>query len=322
MLTITKTFYGNEAAIKDVKSRYSITVTPSSGDRIVLNLNPEAQDNPNGYVQYDEATDTYTWVVTVGRNTTCTVSENGYLANSETGAYGSGLTMATLAEYCLQNSSDPSSGTWRTYNDSPVSVTIAAYPADMSYDSYQTVAFLNSYIPTTDMVIRKVDAANGLVLGQPLDFVLKKDGSAVKLWEADGTYYVYDPSNALDPGADVQVVENGTITVDASGSTALVGLKDRAYAGTYSLTEVAAPEGYMRLDHDVTFDVAVNKNGQVSVTLHPDSNASLSGTEGLVLRITNKAETTQVLVKKQWANGETPEAVTLQLYVNGTKMEG
>ena len=326
MLTITKTFYGNEAAIKDVKSRYSITVTPTNGDRIVLNLEPETQANPNGYVQYDEATDTYTWVVTVGRNTTCTVAESNYQAHSTPDWYGQGLTMATLAEYCLQNSSDSSSGTWRTYNGSdngsPVSVTIAAYPADMSYDSYQTVAFLNSYIPTNVMVIRKVDAASGLVLGQPVDFVLKKDGVAVDLWKADGTYYVYDPSNALDPGADVQVVENGTITVDASGSTALVGLKDSAYAGTYSLTEVAAPDGYMRLDHDVTFYVAVDENGQVSVTLRPDSNASLSGTEGLVLRITNKAETTQVLVKKQWANGETPEAVTLQLYVNGTKMEG
>ena len=74
----------------------------------------------------------------------------------------------------------------------------------------------------------------------------------------------------------------------------------------------------MYLDTPVTFSVS----GDGAVTLQNHPNASLSGSEGLVLRIKNRAETTQVVVRKQWADGETPESVTLQLYVNGTKMEG
>lgn len=322
-LTITKTFYGNDDAVTLVKANYALEVVKEDGSLLMLNLREASSENANGYISWDEASDTYTWVVSVDRNATCTVRESGYQAPEKSDAYGADITMATLAEYCLLNSDAQGAGSWMTYDANGVSVTIEAYPTDVEYTGYQTVALLNSYIPTNAMVIRKVDATTGLALGQPVDFVMFKanesaDDEPCVLWEdaSTGVYYMYDPVNQGEVDADDVVRhDDGAITVGSTGSVVLVGLKDARLAGTYELREVAAPHGYMLLASPVVF--TVDENGVLSLQEH--RNATLVG-DGLTLRITNDAETTAVVVRKEWAAGETPETVVLQLYRNGASM--
>ena len=61
----------------------------------------------------------------------------------------------------------------------------------------------------------------------------------------------------------------------------------------------------------------MNANGSIALTAH--TNATLSA-DGTTLRITNESKTTRLIVRKEWAEGETALPVTLQLYKNGASM--
>ncbi len=84
---ITKTFAGDKEAIAEVKKNYQISITHDdingggTQQDYVLTLNSadkEDRTNHFGYTSYDEATDTYTWVLTGRQGRTYTAKEMNY----------------------------------------------------------------------------------------------------------------------------------------------------------------------------------------------------------------------------------------------------
>ena len=311
-LTIQKSFYGYSAAVADVKENYSITVEPTDSTSNATAFTLRLEQSPTvgtGYTSYDSETDTYTWVLDTYQNTQYKVTENNYTAKD---TYN-GVSIASLAEYVIRNSGGSNDGKWLPYTTDGVVVTPRSYPVDIGEpESYQTVSFLNSYIPTNTMVVRKVDASSGRGIGNVSFQLYKKvNGEFTEqavYQDSNGVYYIYQDSSSSYTPVD-------RLTGNNQGIFTLIGLKDAAYAGTYRLVEVAAPDGYNQILDPIEFTA----DASGTITLTPHDNATLTA-DGITLRITNESKTTQLVVRKEWAEGETKLPVTLQLYKNGASM--
>lgn len=312
-LTVTKTFYGQSAAVKSVKDNYSITVQENGKDSVAhsLNLNPASDDNAGGYTTHDTATDTYTWVIPLTTNKYFNLKENNYQYGNQEGE-----NIATLAEYRIVNSTDSSAAAGRqTYNhNTGVQVLAKAYNVDLDYHAYQTVEFYNSYIPTNAMPISKVDGSGAALPG--VTFVLYKDNALMEIWKDNaGIYYIYDPTES---GITATKVENGYITVDSQGYALVMGLKDSKYTGdfTFSLVEEISPEGYAKIQ-PINFTVDANGN----ITLEANELAALLP-DGSTLRVTNTSMVMNVTVVKNWLVPEDAQPVKVKLTMDGTPLSG
>lgn len=301
-LTITKTFYGNSVAIQEVKnSPYTISVMDGEKAIYTLDLDPEDTSSNTGYVNYDASTDTYTWKIDLATSKTYTLLENNYIVASNV---VDGMDMASLAEYMVVNGGDENVSR-TTYPTAGITVTAKSYSVDIDYTSYKTVKLYNSYLPTTAMLLRKVDDSGNTLSG--VNFQLKKDDSLVQMYkDADGIYYIYaaEDASAVD-----------YITTDAFGQAIIIGLKDEQYKGEYKLVEVAAPTGYAKIDEEMAF--TLDENGNLSVDGISSYLELLD--DGITLQVTNTSHTMDITVIKQWLDG-TDEEVTLQLYLNGAAM--
>lgn len=312
-LTVTKTFYGQSAAVESVKGNYSITVQENGKDSVAhsLNLNPASDDNAGGYTTHDTATDTYTWVIPLTTNKYFNLKENNYQYGNQEGE-----NIATLAEYRIVNSTDSSAAAGRqTYNhNTGVQVLAKAYNVDLDYHAYQTVEFYNSYIPTNAMPISKVDGSGAALPG--VTFVLYKDNALMEIWKDNaGIYYIYNPTES---GITATKVENGYITVDSQGYALVMGLKDSKYTGdfTFSLVEEISPEGYAKIqpiDFTVTEDGRIELQANGLAALLPD---------GSTLRVTNTSKVMNVTVVKNWLVPEDAQPVKVKLTMDGTPLSG
>lgn len=301
-LTITKTFYGNSAAIQAVKnSLYTISVMDGENAIYTLDLDPENTSSNTGYVNYDASTDTYTWKIDLTTNKRYTLKENNYTVASNV---VNGMSMASLAEYMVINGDDVP----RTnYPSDGISVTAKAYSVDVDYTSYKTAKFYNSYIPTNAMLLRKVDDSKNTLPG--IRFQLKKNNQIKQLYQdRDGTYYIYRP-------ADIETKAVDCITTDALGQAIIIGLKDATYAGEYKLIELEAPEGYSKIEEEMAFNLA--ENGTLSVVGESSYIDLLE--DGITLQVTNTSHTMDVTVKKVWSDNSNKE-VKVALYLNGAAM--
>ncbi len=169
---IKKTFVGDSAAIAEVKKNYSITVTKSDDSKDTRTLTLKAASSSDstslGYTTYDEATDTYTWVVEGYQGEQYTVKEQNYTAKditseetSRAGALKKAFT--STSRYSIHNAENHEHDTNgdKLYPEEGVSVTMDAYATDIDKQYYQTVHLTNIYAQTEHQPVFRQDTAGG-----------------------------------------------------------------------------------------------------------------------------------------------------------------
>lgn len=292
-LTITKTFNGDAdaiAAVKQNNNNYSIAVTWDNNDRYSLNLQPYAEDNTGGYVNYNKETDTYVWKITLNTSKTYNLKEVNYEYSENN--------IQTVADYKITNGSHNVVRT--SYSEeNGINVIAEAYSVDTDYMSYQTVSLFNTYLHNTTVLLRKVDDSDRALAG--VGFQLYQDGSntPLTLYQAtDGSYYLSDGDDRT---------ETTDLTTNALGQIMLADLK--SHSGTYILRETKPLTGYLEIE-DIT--LTVNEHGTVTA-----SGEELE--DGITLKITNTSKTMDVTVIKEWTDN-TNLPVKVNLYRNGVPM--
>jgi len=356
---VTKTFDGDENAIQYVKgvkdkkdgTAYAISVTHESSDKnsdakdntmprdddtdvvdYMLALEPKDKTDDDtiirGYDSYDEATNTYTWILSGRQGREYTLQEQNYQVNEEeyqwSGTY----------QYMIRNSPVESDGTskdtngWLSYTSSSKKITLkaAAYASDASKESYQTVAFKNTYAPYGSISLAKIDDTTGSPLKNVQFRLTDANGNPVMLYQKPNTSeYKHDQHG---DSSYSQEIKNGVITTNANGMLYL-GLE----MGKYTLTETP-PFGY---DGPSSITFSVDEYGKISQN---DLNADVENldteqkaTSDWVIISDNQAlltvkNTSKMLVtvtaQKVWENTDADKIkpVTVSLYRNGVKMSG
>ncbi len=143
------------------------------------------------------------------------------------------------------------------------------YALTFDLSDYAEITFVNYYVPL--LTIEKTDSADPGIKLSGASFILSKemneDGETVTYYyTADGWTREKDTAEILTTG------EDGLVTA---------GLWDGTENAVYFLTEVQAPDGYLLLEHEVTF--TVTPEGEVSVS-GEDPTVSVSEDGHLVIR--------------------------------------
>lgn len=298
-LTVTKTFAGDREAIEAIKDDYRIEVAyvPRAGEAAsVVPPHPGAtlaltDDN----VSFNQETNTYTWTVPVDMNRDYTVKEINYTSELDS--------VVTTAQYYVSGSRIPEQNTngWQPYN------TAVTVTGQTETDGRQTVAFLNTYTQTGEMILEKVDAMTGALMPGVSFKVAKRGDPTLTIYRLpDGTY----TTDSEAEGAER--VEGNVITTNANGQAFLyLGV------GTFTFREVV-PTGY---EDPGLITVTLGENGSIR-----DANAANDGDRreyvrfnGITLRVRNYSKMVPLRVEKIWADGENT-SVQVQVYANGVSM--
>lgn len=298
-LTVTKTFAGDREAIDAIKDGYRIKVTyvPRAGEAAsVVPPHPGTTLTLTGEnVSFNQETNTYTWTVPVDMNRDYTVEEINYTSELDS--------VVTTAQYYVSGSRIPEQNTngWQPYN------TAVTVTGQAEIDGRQTVAFLNTYTQTGEMILEKVDAMTGALMPGVSFTVAKQGGSALTIYRLpDGTYTTDSAAEGAVP------VEGNVITTNANGQAFL-----HLGVGTFTFRE-EVPTGY-------------EDPGLITVTLGADGSISDANAEkdsdrrefvrfnGITLRVRNYSKMVPLRVEKIWADGENT-SVQVQVYANGVSM--
>lgn len=344
---IKKTFVGDKEAIDEVKQNYSITVTKSDDSKDTRTLTLKAASSSDstslGYTTYDEATDTYTWVVEGYQGEQYTVKEHNYTAKditseetSRAGALKKAFT--STSRYSIHNAENHEHDTNgdKPYTDDGVSVTMAAYATDIDEQYYQTVHLTNIYAQAGILTLSKADRVTGHGLGNVQFKLSNQNGSELKLLRRPNTnQYSVKTQQAGNLGYTETVPDN-IVQTDANGYVQLRlpplidgDTVDTRYDGEYFLEEIL-PEGYTGAKK---ISITVTDQGGVRFTIvaRDDNNNDTTSTwldpnapnDAPILYNTSKMLTTVTAVKKWTAT--TLEAskvsVTVQLCRNGRPLE-
>ena len=343
---IKKTFVGDSEAIDEVKKNYSITVTKSNdtSDTRTLTLKAASSSDSTslGYTTYDQATETYTWVVEGYQGEQYTVKEQNYTAKditseetSRAGALKKAFT--STSRYSIHNAENHEHDTNgdKLYPDEGVSVTMAAYAADIDAQYYQTVHLTNIYAQAGILTLSKADRVTGHGLSNVQFKLSNQNGSPLKLLCRPNTnQYSVETQQAGKLGYTKPVPDN-IVQTDANGYVQLRlpplidgDTLDVSYEGMYYLEEIL-PEGYTGAKK---ISITVTDQGKVRFTIvaYDDNNKDTTSTwldntqnDAPILYNTSKMLTTVTAVKKWTAT--TLEAskvpVTVQLCRNGRPLE-
>ena len=341
---IEKTFVGDSEAIAEVKNNYSITVTKSNdpSDTRKLTLNAAKDDTENlGYTTYDKATETYTWVVEGYQGEQYTIKENNYTAqditikeNSRTGTLKKAFT--STSRYAIHNAENHENDTNgdKPYPEAGVSVTMAAYAADIDEQYYQTVHLTNIYAQAGILTLSKADSVTGHGLGNVQFKLSNQDGSKLELLRRRNTNQYSVKTQQAGKLDYTEAVPDNIVQTDANGYVQLRlppfvdgDEPETSYKGEYFLEEIL-PEGYTGAKK---ISIIVTNQGEVRFTIVAldDNNNDTTGTwldntqnDAPILYNTSKMLTTVTAVKK-WSttldNSKVP--VTVQLCRNGRPLE-
>lgn len=344
---IKKTFVGDSEAIDEVKKNYSITVTKSDDSKDTRTLTLKAASSSDstslGYTTYDEATDTYTWVVEGYQGEQYTVKEQNYTAKditseetSRAGALKKAFT--STSRYSIHNAENHEHDTNgdKLYPDEGVSVTMAAYAADIDAQYYQTVHLTNIYAQAGILTLSKADRVTGHGLGNVQFKLSNQNGSPLKLLRRPNTnQYSVETQQSGNLGYTEPVPDN-IVQTDANGYVQLRlpplidgDTLDVSYEGMYYLEEIL-PEGYTgakKISIIVTDDakvhfkiVALDGSNKDATSTWLDPNAP---NDAPILYNTSKMLTTVTAVKKWTATTleSSKVPVTVQLCRNGRPLE-
>lgn len=343
---IKKTFVGDSEAIDEVKKNYSITVTKSddSEDTRTLTLKAASSSDSTslGYTTYDEATDTYTWVVEGYQGEQYTIKEQNYTAKditseetSRAGALKKAFT--STSRYSIHNAENHENDTNgdKLYPEEGVSVTMAAYATDIDEQYYQTVHLTNIYAQAGILTLSKADGVTGHGLGNVQFKLSNQNDSELELLRRPNTnQYSVKTQQAGNLGYTETVPDN-IVQTDANGYVQLRlpplidgDTLDVSYEGKYFLEEIL-PEGYTGAkkisiivtdDAQVRFEIIAlddNNNDTTSTWLDNTQN------DAPILYNTSKMLTTVTAVKKWTATTleSSKVPVTVQLCRNGRPLE-
>lgn len=345
---IKKTFVGDKEAIDEVKQNYSITVTKSDDSKDTRTLTLKAASSSDstslGYTTYDQATDTYTWVVEGYQGEQYTVKEQNYTAKditseetSRAGALKKAFT--STSRYSIHNAENHEHDTNgdKPYTDEGVSVTMDAYAADIDAQYYQTVHLTNIYAQAGILTLSKADRITGHGLGNVQFKLSNKNGSELKLLRRPNTnQYSVETQQAGKLGYTETVPDN-IVQTDANGYVQLRlpplidgdNTLDVSYAGEYYLEEIL-PEGYTGAKK---ISITVTDQGKVrfKIVAYDDNNNNTTSTwldpnapnDAPILYNTSKMLTTVTAVKKWTATTleSSKVPVTVQLCRNGRPLE-
>ena len=343
---IKKTFVGDSEAIALVKNNYSITVTksddPSDTRTLTLNAASSSDGTSLGYTTYDKDTETYTWVVEGYQGEQYTVKEQNYTApditseeNSRAGTLKKAFT--STSRYSIHNAENHEHDTNgdKPYTDNGVSVTMAAYAADIDEQYYQTVHLTNIYAQAGILTLSKADSVTGHGLGNVQFKLSNQDGSPLELLRRQNTnQYSVKTQQAGTLGYTEKVPDN-IVQTDANGYVQLRlppfvdgDEPETSYKGEYFLEEIL-PEGYTGAKK---ISIIVTNQGEVRFTIVAldDSNNDTTKTwldntqnDAPILYNTSKMLTTVTAVKK-WTKTTLDDSkvpVTVQLCRNGRPLE-
>ena len=344
---IKKTFVGESAAINEVKKNYSITVTKSDDSKDTRTLTLKAASSSDstslGYTTYDEATDTYTWVVEGYQGEQYTVKEQNYTAKditseetSRAGALRKAFT--STSRYSIHNAENHEHDTNgdKLYPDEGVSVTMAAYAADIDAQYYQTVHLTNIYAQAGILTLSKADRVTGHGLGNVQFKLSNKNGSPLELLRRPNTNQYSVKTQQAGNLDYTETVPDNIVQTDANGYVQLRlpplidgDTVDTRYDGEYFLEEIL-PEGYTgakKISIIVTDDaqvhfkiVALDGSNKDATSTWLDPNAP---NDAPILYNTSKMLTTVTAVKKWTATTleSSKVPVTVQLCRNGRPLE-
>lgn len=342
---IKKTFVGDSEAIAEVKKNYSITVTKSNdtSDTRTLTLKAAKDDTENlGYTTYDKATGTYTWVVEGHQGEQYTVKEHNYTAKditseetSRTGTLKKAFT--STSRYAIHNAENHENDTNgdKPYTDDGVSVTMAAYAADIDNQYYQTVHLTNIYAQAGILTLSKADRVTGHGLGNIQFKLSNQNGSPLELLRRPNTNQYSVKTQQAGKLDYTETVPDNIVQTDANGYVQLRlpplvdgDTVDTSYEGKYYLEEIL-PEGYTgakKISITVTdkgtvrFEIVAlddNNNDTKDAWLDPSA-----PNDAPILYNTSKMLTTVTAVKKWSTTLESSKVpVTVQLCRNGRPLE-
>lgn len=298
-LRITKTFAGDAEAIKALKNGYQIQY------EFVKFGNDDTYDPPHpdgtltltdDKVDYDPATNTYTWEVDVDQYRDYQIKEVNFISD--------GNQVTTTAQYQVQHSKFAGQNTtgWQPYQDS---VTVTGQ--SQTDTALQTVSFLNTYTQVGTMTLRKVDALTNGLMANVAFTVAKQGDSSFQLYSLGNGQYTVD-RNEL--GA-VSAPEN-RVTTNANGLVFL----DLGDAGTYTFKEVV-PTGY---EDPGVITVTLGNGSIISASAaNTAGNRQFTEFSGSELLVRNYSKVVPLVVEKIWADNENT-SVTLQGLVGGQSM--
>ena len=292
-LKVTKTFAGDAEAIAAVQQGYSIDVKYVPNEYTPANTGGTLSLTGDN-VQYDAATNTYTWVLPVDQYRDYTVTEKNYQSDR------SGI--VTNAQYSISRSVFQGQNTdgWQLYTGrlTVTGQTLAA--------GEQTVSLLNIYTQTGVMTLEKVDALTGVFLPGVSFTVRGEEGQPLRLYDLGENHYTVDPQQGCS------VVDGGQITTDAKGQAFLyLGV------GTFTFTETV-PQGY---EDPGTITVTLGVDGTINQASAANNKADREFTHynGTTLRVRNYSKVLPLTVEKFWADGEN-KPVVLQVFCEGQNM--
>lgn len=344
---IKKTFVGDSEAITEVKKNYSITVTKSNdtSDTRTLTLNAASSNDSTdlGYTTYDKATETYTWVVEGYQGEQYTVKEHNYTAKditseetSRTGTLKKAFT--STSRYAIHNAENHENDTNgdKSYTDDGVSVTMAAYAADIDNQYYQTVHLTNIYARAGILTLSKADRVTGHGLGNIQFKLSNQNGSPLELLRRPNTNQYSVKTQQAGKLGYTEIVSDNIVQTDANGYVQLRlpplvdgDTVDTSYEGKYYLEEIL-PEGYTGAKK---ISITVTDKGEVRFTIVAldDNDNNTTGTwldpnapnDAPILYNTSKMLTTVTAVKK-WTKTTLDDSkvpVTVQLCRNGRPLE-
>ena len=352
---VTKTFAGDEEAIKAVKENgYSISVTHNHDTNqnteehtdYILSLEPsylEMRQDYVGYTRYDEETDTYTWILTARQNREYTLTERSYKPPDSTGT-----TYEGSYHYMIENSDTGNTIDWQPYpEETGIKLTAQAYPEDAPEDSYQRVSFRNIYVREGLLTVMKVDAATSRGLGNVAFKISRVDEQPIKVYRKytmngkdqvyQNQYKVVRASYDESPDEDreatdlYELVEDNVLKTDGTGLFQVylpVDSTSDNKSAEYFLQETL-PLGY---DGPTKLKVTVSDNGKIQQitqvvepnTELPDGKKWITGENTAMLTINNYSKIlTTVTAQKKW-DDTIPEnerqSVKVELWRNDVKM--
>lgn len=343
---IKKTFVGDSEAIALVKNSYSITVTksddPSDTRTLTLKAASSSDGTSLGYTTYDKATETYTWVVEGYQGEQYTVKEHNYTAKDitidETSRAGTlQKAFTSTSRYSIHNAENHEHDTNgdKPYTEAGVSVTMAAYAADIDEQYYQTVHLTNIYAQAGILTLSKADSVTGHGLGNIQFKLSNQDGSPLELLRRPNTNQYSVKTQQAGKLGYTEAVSDNIVQTDANGYVQLRlpplvdgDTVDTSYKGEYYLEEIL-PEGYTgakKISITVTDDdkihfkiVALDENDNDTTKTWLDPSAPNNAP---ILYNTSKMLTTVTAVKKWSTTLESSKVpVTVQLCRNGRPLE-
>lgn len=327
--TVTKTFVGDSEAIAAVKGTWSAAVTHgndaggAAGRDYTLSLNEKsAETDPakTGYTSYDPATDTYVWTLEARQGRTYQITEQGHEYAGATAGW------QETFQYAIRNSEAATVG-MKPYTSSGVRITAEAYPTDVPALAIQTVALQNLYVRSGILALHKVDAGTDEGISNVSFRLSHKDGSALTLYRKPGTSAYYAPADGAPDGIHTEFVPDNKAVTDANGYLYLKLPPYGSTTGEYFLEETL-PTGY---DGATKIQTTIAASGasafsskvldQTMAPAEAGLTSWLDGADTALLTVKNYSKRLmEVTAKKNWAAGEDPKAVKVELWSNGAKL--